>query len=80
MIKIDHVQIISSLMKVYLRLLIAKIVFMGHSMVVFQNTNVIIEFSIYAVKLYNVLYFMRQKICLKAIVNTLIHKLNQNDR
>lgn len=67
-------------MKVYLRLLIAKIIFMGHSMVVFQNTNVIIEFSIYVVKLYNVLYFMRQKICLKAIVNILIHKLNQNDR
>ena len=49
-------------MKVLLRLLIAKIVFMGHSMVVFQNTNVIIEFSIYAIKLYNVLYFMRQNL------------------
>ena len=49
-------------MKVLLRLLIAKIVFMGHSMVVFQNTNVIIEFSIYAIKLYNVLCFMRQNL------------------
>ena len=45
----------------HLRLLIAKIVFMGHSFVVFQNTNVMLEFSVYVIKVYNVLYFMSQK-------------------